>query len=158
MRRNIALGLTAVVVVFGFWLGEGGSPPWAAAPIVGAFVSAFAVAVVAPGKHWVKAVGGVGMLGLYAVALFLGWLSFTRAFGECIEKGEEVRVLLSEHQKKKGQFPESLSQLQGFGLCGRVLRPTLLEYKKTGNGYELSFKDWLVEYKANESEPFMAHK
>lgn len=158
MRRNFALGLTVVVVVFGFWLGEGGSPPWATVPIVGAFVAAFAVAVVVPGKLWVKSVGGFGVFALYAVALFLGWLSFTYAFGECVEKGEEVRALLSQYQKKEGQLPERLGQLKELRLCGRIIRPTVLEYKKTENGYVLSFKDWLVEHKATESEPFMAHK
>lgn len=158
MRRNIALGLAVVVAVFGFWLGEGGSPPWAAVPIVGAFVSAFAVAVVVPGKCWVKSVGGVGAFALYAGALFLGWLSFISAFGECIENGEEVRAQLSEYHKRENQFPERLGQLKGFKLCGRILRPTLLEYEKTRNGYVLSFRDWLVEHKATESEPFMAHK
>lgn len=158
MRRNVAFGLAAVVVVFGFWLGEGGSPPWAVVPIVSAFVAAFAVAVVVPGKLWVKSVGGVGAFALYAVALFLGWLSFTSAFGECVEKGEEVRAQLSEYHKKDGQFPERLGQLKGLHLCERILRPTLLEYEKTKNGYVLSFRDWLVEHEATESEPFIAHK
>jgi hypothetical protein len=81
VRRNIAFGLAVLVVVFGFWLGEGGSPPWAVVPVVSAFVAAFAVAVVVPGKLWVKSVGGVGGFALYAGALFLGWLSFTSAFG-----------------------------------------------------------------------------
>ena len=158
MRRNVAFGLAVVVVIFGFWLGEGGSPPWAMVPVVGSFVAAFAVAVVAPGKLWVKSVGGIGVLALYAAALFLGWLSFTSAFGECVEKGEEVRSLLSQYQKKEGRYPERLNQLEGFRLCGRILRPTVLEYEKTNDGYVLSFKDWLVEHKATESEPFMAHK
>jgi len=158
VRRNIALGLAAVVVGFGFWIAEGGSPPWAAVPVVSAFVGALAVAVVVPGKLWVKSVGGLGAFVFYAVALFLGWLSFMSAFGECVEKGEEVRAQLSEYHKKEGRFPERLGQLKGFKLCGRILRPTLLEYEKTGDGYVLSFRDWLVELKATETEPFMAHK
>ena len=158
MRRNIAFGLAAVVVVFGFWLGEGGSPPWAVMPVVSVFVAAFAVAVVVPGRLWVKLVGGVGAFALYAGALFLGWLSFTSAFGECVEKGEEVRAQLADYHKGEGQFPERLGQLKEFKLCGRILRPTLLEYEKMGDGYVLSFRDWLVEHKATESYPFMAHK
>ena len=158
MRRNIALGLAAVVVAFGFWLGEGGSPPWSAVPVVSTFVAAFMVAAVVPGKLWVKSVGGIGAFALYAGALFLGGFSFTSAFGECVAKGEEVRAQLSEYSKKEGQFPERLGQLEGFKLCGRILRPTLLEYEKTKNGYALSFRDWLVEHKATESDSFMAHK
>ena len=158
MRRNIALVLTAVVVVFGFWLGEGGSPPWALVPVVSAFVAALAVAVAVPAKIWFKSVSGASVFVLYVVALFLGWLSFTDAFAECVEKGEEVRAQLSEYHQKVGQFPECLSQLKRFKLCGRILRPTVLVYEKTKNGYALSFHDWLVEHKATESEPFMAHK
>jgi hypothetical protein len=147
-----------VVVAFGFWLGEGGALPWTLVPVVSAFVAAFAVAVVVPGKLWVKSVGGVGVFALCAGAFFLGRHSFSSAFGECVEKGEEVRAQLSEYHKKENQFPERLGQLEGFKLCGRILRPTLLEYERTKNGYVLSFKDWLVEHKATESESFMAHK
>ena len=39
--------------------------------VVSAFVGAFAVTVVVPGKLWAKSVGGVGAFALYAVALFL---------------------------------------------------------------------------------------
>jgi len=158
VRRNNALGLAVAVVVFGFWLGEGGSPPWAVVPVVGAFVAALAVAFVAPGKLWVKSVGGAAAFALYAVALFLGSLSFNHAFGECVEKSEEVRALLGNYHKREGRFPERLGQLKGFSLCERIIRPTVLDYKKTENRYLLSFKDWLVEHKATESEPFMAHK
>lgn len=158
MRRNVAFGLAVLLAVFGFWFGEGGSPPWAVVPIVSAVVAALAVAIVVPGKFWVKSVGGVVSFSVCAAALFLGWLSFTQAFGECVEKGEDVRAQLSEYHKKENQFPERLGQLEGSRLCGRVLRPTVLEYERTKNGYVLSFKDWLVEHKATESEPFMAHK
>lgn len=158
MKRNIALGLVAAIAGFGFWLGEGGSPPWAAAPVIIAFVGAFAVAIIAPGEFWVKSVGGIGAFALYALALFLGWLSFASAFGECVEKGEEVRTQLNEYHKNEGQFPHRLGQLKAFKSCGRVLRPTLLEYEKTNNGYTLSFRDWLTHHKATESEPFMTYK
>lgn len=158
MSRNITVGLSVVVVVFGLWLGEGGSPPWAVVPVASAFLVALAVAVAVPGKLWVKLVGGFGVFALYAAALFLGWLSFTHAFGECVEKGEEVRVQLSEYEKKNGQFPARLGQLKGVQMSGRIFRPTVLEYERTTNGYVLSFRDWLVEHRASESEPFMAHK
>ena len=158
MRRNAAFGLALLLALFGFWLGEGGSPLWAVAPIVSAFVAAVAVAVVVPGKLWVKSVGGIASFAVYATALFSGWLSFTHAFGECVERGDEVRVQLSEYYKKKNHYPERLRQLEGFSLCSRITRPTILEYERTKSGYVLSFKDWLVEHTATESEPFIAHK
>lgn len=158
MRRYVAVGLAILLSVFGFWLGEGGSPPWAAAPVVSTFVAALAVAFAVPGKLWVKSVGAAMSVFTYAGALLLGWLSFAHAFGECVDKGEEVRARLGEYHKKTNLFPERLGQLDGFSLCGRTLRPTILEYKRTGDGYVLSFKDWLVEHRATESEQFMAHK
>jgi hypothetical protein len=121
-------------------------------------VAALVFAAFVPGKLWVKSVGGIVLLVFYAVALFSGWLSFTLAYGECVKRGEEVRVQLSKYYKEKSQFPERLSQLEGFGLCRRIIRPTVLEYERTKDGYVLSFKDWLVEHRATESMPFMAHK
>jgi len=158
VRKNTALGLAAFVAVLGFWLGEGGSPPWAVVPIVSTFVAALAIAAAVPGRLWAKVIAGVVSFALCAVALFLGWVSFTYAFDECVEKGEEVRAQLNEYQKKKGRFPERLGQLEGFRLCGRILRPTVLEYERRENGYVLSFEDWLVEHTATESKPFLASK
>ena len=58
MRRNLALGSAVLLVAFAFWLGEGGSPPWAVTPLASAFIAALLVAVFMPGKRWVKSVGG----------------------------------------------------------------------------------------------------
>lgn len=158
MRRNIALALTGLFVGFGLWLGEGPLPPWAELTIAAGAIGCLAVALTIPGKPWFKALGGVASLTLFGVAFFVGSLSFGRAFNECVEKGEEVRVQLREYFEKKNQYPERLSQLEGFGLCGRIIRPTVFEYKKTNDGYILSFRDWLVEHTATEAEPFMAYK
>lgn len=104
------------------------------------------------------ALGGFALLAVYVVAYILGTLSFTRAFNECVTRGDEVRIQLSEYRQKNGQFPERLSQLDGDGLCRSVTRPTLLTYETTKDGYIMIFKDWLVTYQATESDPFHAHK
>lgn len=158
IRNGFALGLATLLIVLGFWLGESGSPRWAVTPIATALLGAALVVVVMPGRLWTKPVIGIGFLVLYAVAFWLGSLSFNRAYNECVERGEAVRAQLSEYHKRKNQFPERLSQLEGLGLCGLIIRSSVLHYERTKNGYVLSFKDWLVEHRATEVQPFQAHK
>lgn len=158
IRNGLALGLAALLIVLGFWLGESGAPPWAATPIATALLGASLVTVVMPGRQLTKPVIGIGLLVLYAVAFWLGSLSFNQAYNECVEKGEAVRAQLSEYHKRKNQFPERLSQLEGLGLCRLVIRSSVLRYERTKDGYALSFKDWLVEHSATEAQPFQAHK
>lgn len=158
MRRNVALAVVALFGTLGFWLGEGGSPPWAALPVGGGVFGCLAVALIVPGKPWCKALGGVAFLALYAIAFFFGSLSFSRAFNECVDRGEEVRVQLSDYYQEENQYPERLSQLEGRILCERIIRDTVLEYERAKGGYVLSFKDSLLEHTATESLPFMAQK
>jgi hypothetical protein len=67
-------------------------------------------------------------------------------------------VQLAEYYSKNKHYPENLKQLNSTIPGTRILRPTILNYKKTQDGYDLSFQDWLVEFKATQSVPFMAHK
>jgi len=75
-----------------------------------------------------------------------------------VDRGEEVRVQLSDYYQEENQYPERLSQLEGRILCVRIIRDTVLEYERAKGGYVLSFKDWLLEHTATESVPFMAQK
>lgn len=158
MRNNVALALAGLCCVFGFWLGEGASPPWVTLPVASGVSGCLAVGLIVTGKAWFKTLAAVGALAVYAMAFSLGWLSFNHAYDECVERGEEVRVQLSEYHQKRNEYPERLDQLEGFDLCARIVRPTVLEYGRTNGGYVLSFKDWLIEHTATEAAPFMAHK
>jgi hypothetical protein len=155
---KVALITAGLFGAFGYWLGEGSLHTWGELPVVGGGIGCLVVAALVPGRPWLKAFGGVASLALYAVAFYIGSLSFSRAFNECVERGEEVRVQLTEYRNRHNQYPGHLGQLEGFALCERITRPTILDYKKTKDGYELSFGDWLVEHKATESGPFMGHK
>lgn len=158
MKRNVAIILVGLFVAVGFWFGEGALQPWAALPTTVGVIGCLVVVFIIPGKLWLKTLIGVASLVLYVVGYIVGSISFSHAYNECVERGEEVRVQLSEYHQKKDQYPERLDQLEGFGLCGRITRPNVLQYERTEGGYVLSFKDWLVEHTATESEPFMAHK
>src|SRR5207247_7303076 len=126
--------------------------------MTGGVLGCFAAGLIAPGTLWRRVLVGAAFLVLYAAAYFWGLQSFRRAFNECVERGEEVRSLLREHYQRKDQYPERLNELERSLPCGRIARPTVLEYKKTKGGYVLTFRDWLVEHSASESSAFLASK
>lgn len=158
MKRNAVLIIVVLFGAAGFWFGEGALQPWAVLPATIGVVGCLAVSFIMPGKRRMKTLGGVASLVLYAAGFFAGSLSFSHAYNECVERGEEVRVQLSDYHRKTGRYPDRLAQLEVSGPGGRILRPTVLQYERTAGGYVLSFRDRLVEHTATESEPFMAHK
>jgi hypothetical protein len=105
-----------------------------------------------------KASAGAAMIAVYAFAFFRGDTSFSRAFKECVERGEEIRILLGEYHRSHGAYPEALNQLRSPIPCARVSRPTILTYERTTNGYTLGFRDWLVDHTASEGASFLARK
>lgn len=158
MRRKVAVALAGTSGAVGYWLGEGVGAGLDVVPLAIGLGASLAVGFTFPGKSWLRIFGGVVALVLYAVAFYAGSLSFSRAFNECVARGEEVRARLNEYEKKHGQYPERISQLEVAAPCSRIVRASILEYEKKNDAYVLSFKDWLVEHKATESESFMAQK
>ncbi len=158
LRRIVALVLAASCALFAVWLGEGTAPLRDALPFAGGITGSLVVALAAPGRTMSRALAGIASLALYAAAFFIGLESFGRAFDECMDKGEEIRVLLSEYHIETNRYPESLKEVQGDRFCEPMIRATILDYQRTNGGYHLSFRDWLVEHAATESESFTAHK
>ena len=105
-----------------------------------------------------KSISGTAMIAVYALTFFCGLASFASAFNECVERGQEVRILLSEYHHSHSEYPETLNRLRSPIPCSRFTRSTLLTYERTTNGYTLSFHDWLVEHNASEDRSFLAHK
>lgn len=158
MRKKSTLVSIILFTIFSFWLGEGELQIWSNFSVVFGAAGALVITLIFPGKAWQKALIFLVMLSLYILCFFAGTFSSNRAFNECVGRGEEVRIKLSEYHQQFGQYPDSLQQLPAFSLCSRILRPSLLVYQKTNGGYMLSFKDWLVEHSATETYPFMGHK
>ncbi len=157
-RAALALVLAVLLSGVGFWLGEAGRPPWAVLPIVVGIVGSVVVAFAVSGRRVTKASAGAAMIAVYSLAFFGGLSSFGHAFAECVERGEEVRVLLREYHRSHSVYPETLSQLRSLIPCARISRPTILAYERTTNGYALGFGDWLVQHTASEGASFIAHK
>jgi hypothetical protein len=153
------LALAVLLSGIGFWLGEAGEPPWRAElPIAVGVVGSLVVALAVAGPQVIRALAGAAMIAVYAFTFLGGLASFDRAFNECVERGEEVRILLGEYHRSHSAYPEALSRLRSPIPCTRISRRTILTYERTTNGYALSFRDWLVEHAASEAASFSAHK
>jgi hypothetical protein len=158
LRAGVVLVLAVTLAGLGFWLGEAGGPAWAPAPLLVGLIGCIALGVVITGRSFKKVSVGVGMLVAYGATFFLGLSSFSHAFGECVQRGEHVRTMLNEYRHAKGAYPETLGQLGSSLPCSRVSGRTILSYQKTATGYDLRFRDWLVEHIATEGDSFTAHK
>jgi hypothetical protein len=158
MRRNIFFILAILLIGITFWMGEGGALLIDPLLITIALAGSFIITISFPGSLLKKVLVGIGVFAITVAAYFGGAYSFNSAYNECVVKGESVRVQLAEYYSKNKHYPENLKQLNSTLPGTRILRPTILNYKKTQDGYDLSFQDWLVEFKATQSEPFMAHK
>jgi hypothetical protein len=154
----VVLVLAVTLGGLGFWFGEAGGPAWEPVPFLVGLVGCIALGVLITGGLFKKVSVGLGMLVLYGATLFLGLSSFSHAFGECVERGENVRAILSEYRRAKGTYPETLAQLGNSLPCSRFSGRTILSYQKTATGYDLRFRDWLMEHIATEADSFMAHK
>jgi hypothetical protein len=80
------------------------------------------------------------------------------AYNDCVERSEIIRQNIVDFQKQNGRFPDDLSEIK-IALCGRrILRPPLLDYRKTESGFELVFSDWLMSWVGTEVDPMLARK
>jgi hypothetical protein len=158
MRKVVAAVTLAVLVLMGLWFGEDGGGilriwPW----VLGLAVAAGFGLILARRPVWRVLAAALGFVG-YAGAFWLGLMSFNAAYSQCLSEGRTVRQWLAEFQQSRGHFPSGLSSLGRPLPCTTRLHGTILEYRRTESGYELAFRDWLVEHRADETRDFMAHK
>ena len=94
---------------------------------------------------------------LFAVGWYLGGRELENASADCAHRIGDVRVALESFKQDAGVFPESLDQLEGIDLPGRLLvRRDLLEYARTSDGYRLSYRVGRFVFTATEDrEPFL---
>lgn len=93
--------------------------------------------------------------GLFVAGWYGGMVELGRAFEQCVERGEDVRVALDRYRDSTGSYPGSLAQLGDEPIPGRRrLRPDLMEYRRLGDGYELSFTDGVATISATHDRGF----
>lgn len=94
---------------------------------------------------------------LFAVGWYLGGRELENASADCAQRIGDVRLALEDYQDDAGFYPDTLDQLEGIELPGRLLlRRDLLEYTRTSDGYLLSYRDGRFVFTATEDrEPFL---
>ena len=94
---------------------------------------------------------------LFAVGWYLGGRELENASADCAQRIGDVRSALEDYQDDAGSYPDTLDQLEGIELPGRLLlRRDLLEYTRTSDGYLLSYRDGRFVFTATEDrEPFL---
>jgi len=94
---------------------------------------------------------------LFAVGWYMGGRELEAASADCAQRIGDVRSALEDYQDDAGSYPDTLDQLEGIELPGRLLlRRDLLEYTRTSDGYLLSYRDGRFVFTATEDrEPFL---
>ena len=146
-----------ILLIVAFWWGEGGGGIDAIISecIAAALVSA--VVLFTQLKFVFKVFAYLCLSVLLVGAFLFGQSSNGRAFNECVECGEDARVLLESYFHEHQNYPATLSALNKVP-CNRILRPSILDYQLTKHGYQLYFGDAFASFTATESQPFDAHK
>jgi hypothetical protein len=96
---------------------------------------------------------------IFGAGWILGYAELERAFSACVARGEAVRTALEEHRERDGRYPDSLGELTRFAMPGgRLLRPGLMLYERTEEGYALSFADTTVRLTATHERGFFERR
>lgn len=158
MKKTIAVILTIIFMIIAFWLGEAGKGLFQIWPYLVGILGIVSITYLFSNNWKYRTLSGFTFFILFAVAFYLGDVSFYHAYNSCIERAEDIRTALSEFQTKNGNYPAVLDELNTPLPCSRCLRDTILEYESDGSHYKIWFKDWLVEHSATDKEPFLGHK
>jgi len=157
--KKVGLSILVILAIsaLGLWFGEGKNPlsTVSALPIfIIIFLTLISTRTTSKSKRIVL---NLFLPVLYIGFWFVGTLVFNKVFNGCVDRGEEVRTSISKYFADNGRYPESLSDLKVKSLPGKLLlRPNLIEYRRTPSGYSLEFSDWLVIFSATDKEPFKA--
>jgi hypothetical protein len=160
MKRSIAAAmLLPMALILGIWSGEDLST------LLGLSNGAltmmgicFVGAILIPRGVLQRFLFPLGVAGLLVAGHQIGNHSSKTAFNECFDSGESVRKDLADYRSRTGAFPETLKAMGKPLPDGRLLRGSLLEYHREGDGYELAFGDHWVSHRATSSRAFHANK
>jgi hypothetical protein len=158
-RALLSITLALASVGLGVWFGEDASMLFPTSAVIAALILAAIAVSVSPRSPWIRVGAGLLTIGLFALGWKVGSQRASQAYNACLNDGRQVLTALHAYQSSSGRYPESLAELNIAIPCRRLLRGTLLEYRRRGDGFTLSFSDWLVSHDADEtSAGFFANK
>ncbi len=156
LRKLLSALLLAATGLAGFWLGEGFVPLVSTTALLAFIGLPLAVVALAPRRdsfHVRLTLLAAGLL--FVGAWSVGQTTAAKAFDDCLNRGEEVRLALAEYRLLHGRFPGRLADL-AIDLPGRLLlRPSLWSYQPREGDYRLSFSNGRVRHVANARYPFV---
>jgi hypothetical protein len=160
MKKHLAAVLVLVFsLILGIWCGED----------LKTFLGISVSAAIAAGvllllglalyrKVMQKFLMTIAVITLLVAGYFFGMQQAQAAFNDGVVSGELMRVVLLDYRSRHGVFPEELDELDDSPVRKRLLRGSVMDYRRTESGYELSFGDWMISHHATESLPFHATK
>ncbi len=155
-RAPLLVALAALSVAAGFWFGGDtgrGVSGWAVATLAAAVLLGDLLGP--PRARTLRLGSAAAMALLFAAGWYAGIVELERAFDGCVARGEEVRRALEAHRAEHGAYPQTLDGLIGVDLPGRrLIRPDLMRYAATEDGYRLEFADATARLSATEARGF----
>ncbi|MBK7889439.1 MAG: hypothetical protein IPJ84_00870 [Bdellovibrionales bacterium] len=92
------------------------------------------------------------------LGIYLAQVSKTRAFNDCVENAEKLRVQIIEYKKQSGSYPD-IKDGVSFEVCGRrILNGSIIRYEQTHNDFELSFSDGYVRFSGTSTKEMTSDK
>jgi hypothetical protein len=168
-KHTWLLTLIALLLLSTFWWGERGAAFDAVLVIpVSILISTAMVLLVNfvpnvfghPCVHrwWHHVLLIVGISGAAIFSFMLGYGNYQSALYGCAVDGKRIQLKLERFHRNHQIYPPSLQVLNTKTPCSRYMHPSLLSYRLTDKGYELSYRDWMMLHRASESSGFEAHK
>jgi hypothetical protein len=163
------LSLVFILLVLAFWWGELGAAFDILLAIPASIVAGVAVVLLMKfvpqyfacprlKRWWQYSLLALGLVAIFFASFKWGYTQYYTALNGCQAEGEQVRSALQRYHEQHQAYPASLKALNIATPCRRYLHPSLLFYRLTSSGYELTYSDWMMLYRATEASGFDAHK
>jgi hypothetical protein len=162
IRAFVLALLLLATLAAGVWFGEDNSnvfPRVWWATLTGVLATAAAWRLTSTSGRWLRTSITVASAAVAVAGFVIGGGEATRAYNECVARGEDIRRELAAYKQQHGHYPRQLPEaIKRSSSCSRALRGSLLQYSATAPGYQLEFGDYLVTFRATDQHEFMATK
>lgn len=110
------------------------------------------------GRIWVGACGLIMATMIAGGGWHVGSRHASDAFNDAVRNGESVRKMLDSYKQRTGEYPRSISDLDGPVSGEFLIFWSVWDYESDGSGYTLQVGDWMVTHKATHRSGFVVGK